>query len=211
MPTYTVERVRDRADFLSKIDTLPRAYVTNYPWGCKYRPETYGCLGWDEDNLHIYMRSYDKYRKADAEDNGDVFKDSCLEFFVNPIPGVRDIFINFEVNPRGSLYLAIGPASLDNRTLLDTKMYNHFGIEVREKPQDGEYWDFCACVPFEFFEKVVPEFKKSDEMHLTGNFFKCGDKTPEKHYGTWSNIDPITEKPFFYRIECFGNIDFINK
>lgn len=212
MLSYTVTRVADRADFLRQVDTLPRAYVTHYPWGCEYRPETYGCLGWDDECLHIYMRSYDKYLRAETTcDNGDVYLDSCMEFFMNPIPGVRDIFINLEVNPLGYLYLAIGPEILEDRTLLLSDAYNHFEIEIRDEMPKGDYWDWCASVPFAFIESVVPEFHKECEMHFTGNFFKCGDETKKPHYGAWSNIEPKTEEPFFYRIDCFGSIDFVNK
>ena len=211
MLTYKVKKVANYDEFKRIAPELERAYVTNYPWGCEYRPETFGTLAWDGENIFVYMRTYDKYRKADASDNGDIYMDSCMEFFVNPIPGVRDIFINFEVNPRGNLYLAIGPKEIENRVLLDTTEYNHFGIERREKAQDGEYWDFSAKIPLEFFEKNVPEFKRGEELHLTGNFFKCGDGLPEIHYGTWSNIEPKTPQPFFYRIDCFAALDFMNK
>ena len=212
MASYQVPRVADRADFIKRLGQLPRAYITQYPWGCEYRPEAYGILGWDDAFLHVYMRCYDKLLRAEIrQDNGDIYTDSCLEFFMNPIPGVRRMFINLEVNPLGYLYLAVGGEVLEERQLLSSAEYDHFGIEIREKPQSGEYWDFCASVPFAFIERVVPEFRKSETMHFTGNFFKCGDETEKPHFGTWSNIEPKTEHPNFYRVDCFGDIDFADQ
>lgn len=211
MEKYEVVRVASREEFLNKVEELPRAYVKNYPWNCPRRPETFGVLGWDDEFLHIYMRSYDDDRRAEAScDNGDIYKDSCMEFFANP-SDESDFFINFEVNPKGYLYLAYGPSDESKRTLLTSEEYKHFGIEIRDIVQDGEYWDFCASVPFAFFEKYAPGFKMEKELSMTGNFFKCGDETKSAHYGCWNNITDAGETPFFYRPDCFGVIDFVNK
>ena len=59
METLAAKKMRDREDFISQIDRLPRAYVKYYPWNCDYRPETYACMGWNEENLFLYMRSYE--------------------------------------------------------------------------------------------------------------------------------------------------------
>lgn len=214
MVSYEVTKVTNRDDFISKIDMLPRAYVTHYPWGCEYRPETFGCLAWDDEHIHVYMRSYDKYIRAEVTcDNGDIFEDSCMEFFFNPMPGIYEGFFNVEVNSLGYLYLACGPEILEKRTLLKSDKYNHFGVEIRKEPKihGSGYWDFCASIPFKYIEEHLPDFKPHNNMHFTGNFFKCGDKTSYPHYGCWSEIIPDSEIPQFYRIKYFGGIDFVNK
>lgn len=211
MVTYHVVRVKDREDFIKNIDNLPRAYVTHYPWDCKFRPETYACLAWDGDNLHLYMRSYEDSPRDETDcDNGDIYMDSCMEFFINPVPDkTPDFFINMEVNPRRYVYLASGDPY--NRVLLKSDKFNRFGLEILDKGDwnDKVYWDLTASIPLAFFKEQFPEFDLEPGMKLRGNFFKCGDGTPIPHFGCWSEITNPDPEPFFYRPECFGELFFM--
>jgi len=210
MTEYLVKRVSGKENFISKLDELPRAYVANYPWGCAFQPETYAQLAWDGENIYLYMKSCESPVREECEcDNGDIYMDSCLEFFINPMPdSIPDYFINFEMNPRRYLYLASGDPQ--NRDLLNTEACNGFGREVLDKGcwQGKGYWDVSAVIPMEFLKKQVPAFEPAPGMRLKGNFFKCGDETPVPHFGCWSNIEPKTEEAFFYRPECFGTLIF---
>ncbi|NLG52769.1 MAG: hypothetical protein GX541_02175 [Clostridiales bacterium] len=213
MQSYHVTRVENRADFLRKADTLPRAHIGYYPWNCAYRPESYGVLGYNDEYLFLYMRSYEDAKNRRAEvyrDNGEIYQDSCLEFFFNPCPESRDVFINLEINPRRFLYLAFGEPDIRKRHLFTTDEYNHFYLTVldRETALAGDYWDVSACIPFSFIKRVMPEFEKSEKMRFTGNFFKCGNKTPMPHYGCWSEIIPDSDVPNFYKTRYFGEILF---
>ena len=211
METYNVTRVKHKEDFLSRTEILPRAYITHYPWGCKYRPESYGVLGYNNEYIFLYMRSYDYKRRAEVtEDNGDIYTDSCLEFFFNPCPDSRDVFFNLEINPRRYLYLAFGEPDMSKRHLFTTAEYNHFDLTVldRQSALAGDFWDVSASIPFSFIKRVMPEFEYKGNMRFTGNFFKCGDETASPHYGCWSEIIPDSSNPNFYKTKFFGNIIF---
>lgn len=209
MIVYQARQVKNREDFQCQLDTLDRAYVAHYPWGGTFQPKTYACLAWDTQGLHLYMRSYEApVREEASQDNGDIYMDSCMEFFFNPIPQERaDMFINLEMNPRRYLYLACGTP--DQRTLLTSERYSRFKLDIRDKGswEGKEYWDVLASIPFAFIQEHAPGFAAGPGARMTGNFFKCGDETPYPHFGCWSDIDPIPGKePSFYRPDCFGEI-----
>lgn len=211
MESYNVTRVKNREDFLEKAAGLPRAYITHYPWNCEYRPESFGVLGYNDENIFLYMRSYDKKRRAEVySDNGDIYADSCLEFFFNPCPDSRDVFFNLEINPRRYLYLAFGEPDMNKRHLYTTDEYNHFDLTILDKEAalSGEYWDVSASIPFSFIKRVMPEFNFIENMRFTGNFYKCGDETPAPHFGCWSKIIPSSSVPSFYETKFFGQILF---
>ena len=212
METLAAKKMRDREDFISQIDRLPRAYVKYYPWNCDYRPETYACMGWNEENLFLYMRSYEDSIRAEAgRDNGDIYRDSCMEFFFSPDPDRPDWFANIEMNPNGYLYLAYGPEDSNHRNLFTSDAFGHFDLEVQDPPRrfNGEYWDLVCVVPAAYVRQFAPDFQIKEGGRLRANFFKCGDGTKHPHYGCWSEIIPDSAAPDFYRTEYFGEIEFV--
>jgi len=203
MKQYRAQYVSNQAAFLEALNTLPKAEVCEYPWACEYRPETYAQLAWNEDGLFVYMRAYEPNpRMEECADNGDIYMDSCLEFFINPCPD-EVVFCNFEVNPRGFMYLASGPEALEDRTLEDRGEFGGFDLTARVS---DAYWDVCYCVPNAYFKKFNPHFALKENDTLQANFYKCGDGTPKPHYGCWSPITSGEETPNFYHVCDFGEI-----
>ena len=203
MYRYEAQYVTNWDAFLKAIETMPKAEVTNYPWNCSFQPRTYAQMGWNEDGLFVYMRAYEKNpRMIEEKDNGDIYMDSCLEFFVNPCPG-ETVFCNFEVNPRGFMYLAFGPEELEARTLQNRGEFSDFELKASVCE---EYWDVSYRVPTAYFQKFNPNFSLSKEKSLQANFYKCGDGTQIPHYGCWSPITSGEETPNFYHVCDFGEI-----
>ncbi len=203
MYRYEAQYVKNFDEFLKVRDTLPKAAVDKYPWNCGFQPCTYAQMAWNEDGLFIYMRAYETDpRMTEEADNGDIYMDSCLEFFVNPCPDAV-FFCNFEVNPKGFMYLASGPENLDDRTLEDRSAFDNFDLTASVQ---AEYWDVCYRVPTAYFRKFNPNFSLDAEKILQANFYKCGDGTPIPHYGCWSPITSGEETPNFYHVCDFGEI-----
>lgn len=205
---YDACYVKDMASFRAALETLPKAQVDKYPWNCAYQPETYAQLAWNEEGLFVYMRSYEtEIRAVETGDNGDIYMDSCLEFFVNPCPG-EVFFCNFEVNPRGAMYLASGPENQDARTLQSRAEFRGFDLPLHDVSGIAEqgYWDVCYHVPTAYFKQFNPDFTLSAGASLQANFYKCGDGTKIPHYGCWSPITSGEETPNFYHVCDFGEI-----
>lgn len=130
------------------------------------------------------------------EENGDVYTDSCVEFFFKPdIYDVR--YLNFELNPKGVLHLGIGEGR-HGRRLLDT---DRALFSIVSDAKEGD-WRLKLYIPdsfiFGLFEKISPVCK--------GNFYKGGEMTDHVHFGAWSEVE--TENPDFHVPDFFGKIKF---
>ena len=75
---YTIRHSIDPADLeLGRIDLAP--------WGGEYRPEAMYKIGYSDRGLQVYLRCYEVDPVADVlERNGNVCRDSCMEFFLAP-------------------------------------------------------------------------------------------------------------------------------
>ena len=135
-------------------------------------------------------------RSEVSEENGAIYTDSCLEFFFKP-DNHDARYLNFELNPKGVLHLAIGEGR-KGRTLLDT---DRSIFNIVSDAREGN-WRLKLYIPdsfiLELYEKISPVCK--------GNFYKCGDKTDHVHFGAWSEVE--TEKPDFHVPDFFGKINF---
>lgn len=131
-----------------------------------------------------------------SEENGAVYTDSCLEFFFKP--DIHDPrYLNFELNPKGVLHLAIGEGRR-GRTLLDT---DRSIFNIVSDARDGD-WRLKIYIPDSF---ILGLYDKISSV-CKGNFYKCGDKTDHVHFGAWNEVE--TEKPDFHVPDFFGKINF---
>jgi hypothetical protein len=90
-PFYPVSRVRHRPELLGLWDGLvwceiPRLTIASYrPEGSRHRPVTRVKLAYDIDGLFALFQVHDNYvRCLRTRFQDPVYKDSCVEFFVQP-------------------------------------------------------------------------------------------------------------------------------
>lgn len=155
--------------------------------------------------LKYYVR--EKYIRAlETRTNGDVYKDSTVEFFIS-LNGKE--YYNFEFSCIGTIHLSHGPGR-GNRTRIDPEIVEKISIEssLGNQPFEectGDFsWEMMIRIPVQCFA--------FDSIHeLTGlkascNLYKCGDSTSEPHFVTWNPIH--TDRPDYHRPEFFGQILF---
>ena len=178
-----------------KIDSVN--WEKEYP----YKPEVKAYVA--HSKTSILIRFYVREENAKAvtlENNGPVWEDSCVEFFVK-VPGSKYYF-NFETNCIG--------AGLSAKRLSRTE-FTFFTPEQMERVKKvsslpkkacdikGESeWTLDIEIPFDLID--CNECPKE----LLSNFYKCGDKTDKPHYLSWNPID--LPKPDFHRPEFFGKL-----
>ncbi len=99
--TYVVKR-----DLNDAVEVM----LDNFPWDKSgYRPGTFFKMYLDDRGFHLYFKSWEKnVRAVNTELNSRVCEDSCMEFFFNPNPDCDDRYMNFEMNPLGTLLLGFG-------------------------------------------------------------------------------------------------------
>ena len=185
------------------------ADICENPWNSSYRPKAFAGLQTDFKNgaLHVYLEATEPRTALRAEAtmiNGRVWEDSCLEFFVNPVPEQGLGYLNFEANSRGVMLFGVHNDQFSGETTdfceADFAMHT-----VHTFLPDGMIrWSLSYRIPFSYFQRWFPAFEPKPGMRIAGNFYKCGDLCPQEHYLTWSPIAYPT--PSFHRPECFGDI-----
>lgn len=186
--------------------------INTFPWGKpKNAPESFGEILFHDDRFEVHMCSYEKDIRATVkEDNGDVYEDSCLEFFFSPCPNESDAYFNFEINPLGTLYVGFSQTGKKE----DSKPVNYSIYKSEIKPYayidyNKSYWECSFFVPHDFIRLYCPSFYKNNQKFIKGNFYKCGDKTNCPHYAVWAeiNIQKI-DKPNFHVVDFFKKMEF---
>ena len=139
--------------------------------------------------------------------NGDVYRDSCVEFFVS-INGSSNYY-NFEFNCIGIPHVGYGPerenrAPVDPEVLKLIETRSSLGNQPFEEKTGGHQWDMMIIIPKECLthdKDIVLKGLKSN-----ANFYKCGDGTSQPHFVTWNPIG--TETPDYQQSAYFGELLF---
>ena len=209
---YIVEKVDLTKTPLEKVwDDIEELSIDNYLWVDNgYEPITKAKLFYTDTHLHIFFKSYEKEIKATYFNmNEDVYKDSCVEFFVNPKPDKDDRYFNFEMNVVGTLLLGLG-ISRHGRKRFDIENFrDFFNIKTsltKENFADfkGDFWTVEYSIPFTFFEESFGKLNITSGYRMKANFYKCGDETKYPHYGCWNKLE--NKEPDFHRSEYFGDL-----
>jgi hypothetical protein len=205
-PSYTVRRVQDFGPDLpapAPWGVIEPLRIDHYLWlDNGYRPRVEVQLGWSAKCLYVRFhveeaRPLVRFRKF----QDPVYKDSCVEFFVDMFPEARLGYVNFEANAAGTLLAAFGP-DREHRTPLWPEDLADHTVDVG---RTEAAWDLVHRLPLALFRKlygrdIVPG------LRAAANFYKCGDETAVPHYGAWSPVE--TARPDFHRPEFFGELVF---
>jgi len=176
------------------------APIESYAWDASgYKPEACAYVSWSEKGLHVLLCAKEsEIRVAATEFNGDVYQDSCLEFFLQPFAD-DPRYINFETNAGGVALIGFG-TDRHNRIRL-AKMPE--GMELVASRHDGNWWAVSYIIPNALFSELYDRMPKAGDV-MRGNFYKC-DESIHPHFGSWA---PITyDHPDFHRPEFFGDIE----
>ena len=180
-----------------EVDFAP---IDQYVWAGDYRPGARAYLAWDEAGLKVLLCAFEENISARVRAfGGDVWTDSCLEFFFRPFED-DPRYVNIEVNAAGAALIALG-ADRECRTRL-TDCPN--GMNIQASDHAGGWWAVSYTVPFAMIESLFGR-KFAPSGAFRGNFYKC-DESIHPHFGSWSPID--APQPDFHRPECFGRLIF---
>jgi|HigsolmetaAR203D_1030402.scaffolds.fasta_scaffold01951_3 hypothetical protein len=173
-----------------------------------YEPETRVKVCCTDHGLHLLYRVYEerptiRYTRMQEP----VYKDSCVEFFLQPAPDADARYVNFELNAAGTLLLGLG-ADRNGRERITPDDPDLFRIRAAvglTDPVDARtYWQVEFSVPFSWLRSLFPAFVAKPEARMRANFYKCGDDTPLPHYGCWNRV--TSDVPDFHRSGDFGEL-----
>jgi hypothetical protein len=180
----------------------------NWPIAFPSKPDVLFKLTRIENGLLLKFYVKEDFTRATYTfDNQPVYKDSCVEFFIDP--SGDGTYYNFEFNAIGTLSLGFG-VNRHNREeasfeiTKSVKRLSSLGLHPIENKSDGIPWQLTVMIPYTSFWHHPALTLNS--KRVKGNLQKCGDELPVAHYLTWSPIN--TPMPDYHRQEFFGTFDF---
>lgn len=207
---YRMTKVEGKDDFYGRLDKMEWALIDKYPWHEGYRPRAQACVGYDKNGLWVCMRAFEKQVRAEyGERNDPVCNDSCLEFFFAPLPQQSLMYFNFEINPLGAMYIGFSPTGrrADSKKIMDAPSNAYFNMQttLRLGEREDACWEVCFYVPFAFISRFTPDFDPVSAKKIQANFYKCADKSPSPHWGSWNPVE--LPRPDFHSPEFFGILE----
>ena len=175
-----------------KIDTLN--WVAQYPAA----PQTNFTLAHTDEMLYIRFEVKGEVPLATKPHDLElVNEDACVEMFIANQDNTH--YWNFEFNPAG-----VCNASHRKERKVDVVRLNPeqlASIQRYGQQLCAAHWTLLVGIPL-----ALIELDLSREHARRANFYKCGDKTPMKHYASWNPI--VAEAPAFHLPEYFGELQF---
>lgn len=164
-----------------------------------YMPKVRFAIAYTDACILLHYKVSEQTVKAvTLEDQGPVWKDSCVEFF--SCPGDDGIYYNIESNCAAAVLVAAGPDRNDREPAPAEVLQ---GIK-RYRFQSGNDWELALMIPYSTYFKH--DITSLAGRRIGANFYKCGDDLPVPHFVTWNPVN--TEKPDYHRPEFFGTLLF---
>ena len=175
-----------------KIDTLN--WVEQFPAA----PETQFTLAHTDEMLYVRFEVKGEVPLATkTEDLQLVNEDACVEIFIADADNTH--YWNFEFNPAG-----VCNASHRKERKVDVVRLNAEQLQSIKRfsvQLCAAHWSLLVGIPF-----ALIDLDLTHEHARRANLYKCGDKTPMKHYASWNPIN--APAPAFHLPEFFGEIQF---
>ena len=171
-------------------------------------------LAYSGDALNLLFRVSDRYVLARAtQDQGAVWKDSCVEFFFTPGPDPDQGYFNLEMNCGGTVLCHFQKVPRQDRLPVseaDCRAITRFHSLPRIIfPEIAEpvVWTVGCQIPFAVLERYSPVTRPCPGTVWRGNFYKCADQSSHPHWLTWAPV--AAPAPDFHRPESFGTLVFV--
>lgn len=212
---YTISKVK--SGFTDEAwSNLPIAEVNQFlPQSSAHWPRTIVRLAHDGQNIYGRFEVEDRYVRCTRAGYGsEVWKDSCVEFFVEPKPG-RGYF-NFEFNCGGAFLVnhIVDPTRTETGFKEFTRLPETAARQVQIRSSlpavvDPELtqpttWTLEFRIPFALLEEFIEPLGELKGATWRGNFFKCAEENSHPHWAAWSPVDESN----FHLPRCFGELRF---
>ena len=168
-----------------------------------YKPSASFKMAYSDKAIAILFEvSEDHVRAAAMEDNGPVWEDSCVEFFV--LAPDEKHYTNFEMNCAGTMLAALrtsrhDPEKFNDEQFAPIRRITSLPHEPVNSRSEGQSWWAIVVIPFESFGY------SEKPSTLRANIYKCGDKCDQPHFLSWSPIN--LPSPDFHCPDFFGTIE----
>ena len=178
--------------------------------GGTYKPDVRIRMLYDDNRICGMFQVKDQYVVARARHNQEqVCRDSCVEFFVQPVNAER--YFNFEMNCGGTILLyhikALSTKEFDlvpESDLCTIERYHTLPKFIDEEITEPVTWYLGFGIPISFFEKYSKVSPALSGQVWTANFTKCADKCSTPAWLSWQQF----EKCSFHQPDKFADLIF---
>lgn len=181
--------------------------ITNWSEAFPSKPEVSFSIAHNGNDILLQYRVHEnEILAAVREDNGEVWTDSCVEFFIT---FDDKHYYNAEVTCIGKALLGYREAGghaqhASEQVMKSIKRLPTLGTQNREKEKGDFHWAITLVIPRTAFWN--DDLQSFDGIKAKGNFYKCGDNLTTPHFVSWAAID--TPNPSFHQPKFFGNLEF---
>lgn len=191
------------------LDKIPTQIVgcNNWPELFPYTPKVHFRIAHNNKYIFIKFEVEEAHTMAMVNsDNGEVWTDSCCEFF---IAFDESGYYNFEFSCIGKALLGFRKERPDvthgtPEIMKSIKRFSTLGTENFNERTGNNQWQLTVAIPATtFFRHQVIELSGLQAM---ANIYKCGDKLSRPHYLSWMPID--MPRPNFHVPQFFTKIIF---
>ncbi len=183
-----------------------RAAIENANWPEAFPYQPLSTFTMAHNGSHMFIDFFTRCNFLRAENylpQSPVSQDSCVEFFVEPLPGGD--YWNFEFNCIGTICASHrrerpNPTRLTPDELSRIHVYPSCGTRPFCELEGLFSWNLLVVIPLDL---IGVQFE-GKPLRMRANFYKCASATSMPHYLSWNPIH--TEKPDFHRPEFFGEI-----
>lgn len=191
------------SDIQSTLQELPWHSIDQCNWSGEfpYAPQCKFQIAYTDTQIVLHYHIIEEYVRASyMRHNDDIWKDSCVEFFISL--DNRKTYYNFEFNLLGSGIIGYGSTQKDERARLNSEIIDQVRTFSTIRGRDRvKEWNIILVIPIE-----ILQLKKISGKKYQANFYKCGDELPRPHFLSWNAI--TTDSPNFHLPNFFGEIEF---
>lgn len=182
--------------------------VANWEKEYPYRPDVSFRIAYTDDAILLHYKVKEaSVRARYGEDNGSVWTDACVEFFI--VPGQDEVYYNLECNCIGTVLLGAGSGKTNRKhatseTMNTIKRWASLGNTPFEERLQETEWEVALVIPnTAFFMNRITSLQGKE---IRANFYKCGDELQTPHFLSWNPI--LLASPNFHCPDFFGKLVF---
>jgi hypothetical protein len=193
-------------------NTLPldvKLYMGNKP---AHQPKTQAKVLYDANAIYVMFRVEDRYVRAVAGHQGNVCRDSCVEFFFIAGTDTAKGYFNFEMNCGGTMVFhhQIMP-HVDSKQIAQADcdkidIYHSLPTIIDPEIKEPTVWVVQYRLPFDILEHYAKIVRPAPGVVWQANFYKCADATSHPHWLTWAKVN--RPQPDFHVPDSFGELIF---
>lgn len=179
----------------------------NWPEEYPYAPEVGFRMFHNGEKLFLRFEVRERYTMGLVEeDNGEVWTDSCVEFFL----ALDDTgYYNFETSCNGRMLLAFrkqkpDPVYAPQEVLDSVERISTLGRECFAEREGDNRWSVTLAIPAGAL--FLHNLHSWCGVEARMNLYKCGDNLTKPHFLSWKPIDapePNFHLPVFFKTVKF--------